>query len=61
MRGKTLPRTWQHDPVGLRPAARLPPGLRLRRRSVPDPISEVQIDIDGSLAGVVSDAERAIR
>jgi Fic family protein len=58
MRGRLVRRTWRHDPTLYAPA-------RFRRACaydafVPDPLLGAQLQLDGDLAGVVSDAESAI-
>jgi Fic family protein len=58
MRGRRIRRTWKYDPSLYAPA-------RYRRACayealIPDPISQIQVDLRGDVAGVVSDAEQAI-
>jgi Fic family protein len=59
MRGRMLRRTWSHNPNVYAPP-------RYRRACsyeafMPDPIRELRIDVEGGLAGVISEAEGAIR
>lgn len=59
MRGRYVERVWQHDPTLYAPA-------RYRRACsyrafVPDPIDALDFTMDARLAGVVSEAESAIR
>lgn len=59
MPGRWLQRTWQHDPTLL-----APPKYRRACRYdafVPDQLMGMDIHLDGALAGLVSDAEHAIR
>lgn len=56
--GHYIRRVWQHDPTLYAPP-------RYRRACsyepfVPDPLAELRINLDESIAGLVSDAERAI-
>lgn len=58
MRGRLVRRTWQHDP-----SVYAPP--RYRRACsydafVPDPLTGMEVRLDGATAGVLSDAEAAI-
>src|SRR6266704_603124 len=58
MRGRHVHRTWRSDPTLYAPA-------RYRRACsydafIPDPIRDVRIDLPGDVAGVVSEAEKAI-
>lgn len=58
MRGKLVRRTWQHDPTIDAPA-------RYRKACayeafVPDPVTGNEVELPGRLAGVVSEAEKAI-
>lgn len=59
MPGRRLPRTWQHDPTIDAPA-------RYKRACayeafVPDDLSSLAVGLDASLAGLISEAEQAIR
>lgn len=59
MPGKYLPRTWQHDPTVDAPA-------KYRRAChydvfVPDKLDQFPLTLEGTVAGVVSEAEAAIR
>lgn len=59
MFGKYVERTWQYDPALYAPA-------RYRKACryepfIPNTLSDLSLDLPGSLAGVVSDAEHAIR
>jgi Fic family protein len=58
MRGKVMRRTWQHDPTIAAPA-------RFRRACaydafVPDLVTGIGVELPGEVAGVVSEAEKAI-
>lgn len=58
VRGRLVRRTWQHDPTINAPA-------RYRRACsyeafVPDPVVGIAVDLPGHVAGVVSEAEKAI-
>lgn len=59
MRGHYVDRIWQHDPTLYAPA-RYRRACRYRA-FVPDPIVGIQFAMDARLAGVISDAENAIR
>jgi Fic family protein len=59
MPGRSLPRTWQHDPTLYAPA-------RYRRACryeafLPDRLADVPVVLSGETAGVLSEAEAAIR
>ena len=59
MLGRLVDRTWQYDPSLYAPA-------RYRRACgyqafIPNPLTELRLDLPGTLAGVVSDAEDAVR
>lgn len=59
MPGRSLKRTWRYDPALDAPAA-------YRRACtyeafIPDELSSLQVHLDGQLAGLVSEAEHAIR
>jgi len=59
MRGRLLPQTWQHDPTAYAPAR-----YRVACRYdafVPEPVAGFNEALPADLAGVVSDAEAAIR
>jgi Fic family protein len=58
MRGKLVRRTWKHDPT-------LPAPPRYRRACtydafIPSPVAGLAFELPGSIAGAVSDAEKAI-
>lgn len=58
MRGRYVHRTWQYDPTLYAPA-------RYRRACaydafIPDPISDLEVQLPGAVAGAVSDAEKGI-
>jgi len=59
MRGHYVDRVWQHDPTLYAPA-RYRRACRYRA-FVPDPIAGIQFAMDARLAGIISDAENAIR
>lgn len=59
MPGHTLKQTWQHDPI-----INAPPKYRRACRYdafVPDTLASLNVRLDASLSGLVSEAERAIR
>lgn len=57
--GSWVQRTWKHDPTGYAP----PKYRRACRYAafVPVPLADLPISLEGTVAGVVSDAEHAIR
>ncbi|MGH9162644.1 MAG: Fic family protein, partial [Vicinamibacteraceae bacterium] len=59
MRGRLVSRVWQHDPT-----LYAPPRYRRACRYeafVPEPLGGGEFSLDARLAGVISDAENAIR
>jgi Fic family protein len=57
--GRLVPTVWLHDPT-------IPAPARYRRSCqydafVPDPISDLSLDVPGEVVGLVSDAENSIR
>ncbi len=59
MPGRRIPLFWQHDPTLYAPAKHRK-ACRYEAY-VPDPLAELKLSLSGAVAGVVSDAENAIR